>query len=176
MPVKDQKVGRDNAVVLTNVFFDLDEVIDALRYWSERSGYQLFTVKSYTEKITSRGVRSIVKIYFKKDIDFYLRQEFDIELNVKRGKRGQFTAADGKVKTLISGNLSAEIQSKLVPDYDDSFTKRGNFWKVIHNLFYELIYKPRFIKYKIQTGIGTGKIMSIIKDKVKTYEKFRPTS
>jgi hypothetical protein len=176
MPVKDQKVGRDNAVVLTKVLFDLDEVIDALRYWSERSGFQLFTVKSYVEKITSRGVRSIVKIHFKKDIDFYLRQEFDIELNVKRGKRGQFTAADGEVKTLILGDLSAGINTKLIPDYDDSFTKRGNFWKVIHNLFYELIYKPRFIRYKIQTGIATGKTMTVIKDKVKTYEKFRPTS
>ena len=138
MPVKEQKIGRDNAVVLTNVLFALDEVIDALRYWSERSGFQLFTVKSYIEKITSRGVRSIVKIHFKKDIDFYLRQEFDIELNVKRGKRGQFTAADGEVKTLISGDLSAGINTKLIPDYDDSFTKRGNFWKIIHNLFYEL--------------------------------------
>jgi hypothetical protein len=176
MPVKDQKIGRDNAVVLTNVLLDLDEVIDALRYWSERSGFQLFTVKSYVEKITSRGVRSIVKIHFKKDIDFYLRQEFDIELNVKRGKRGQFTTADGEVKTLILGDLSAGINTKLIPDYDDSFTKRGNFWKVIHNLFYELIYKPRFIKYKIQTGIATGKTMTVIKDKVKTYEKFRPTS
>ncbi len=176
MPVKDQKIGRDNAVVLTNTLFDLDEVIDALRYWAERSGYQLFTVKSYDENITSRGIRSKVKIHFKKDIDFYLRQEFDIELNVKRGKRGQFTATDGEVKTLISGNLSAGINSKLVPDYDDSFSKRGNLWKVMHNLFYELIYKPKFVKYKIQTGIGTGKTMNIIKDKVKTYEKFRSTS
>ena len=176
MPVRDQKIGRDNAVVLMNVLFDLDEVIDALRYWSERSGFQFFTVKSYSENITSRGIRNTVKIHFRKDIDFYLRQEFDIELNVKRGKRGQFTATDGEVKTLISGNLSAAIDSKLVPDYDDSFTKRGNFWKVIHNLFYELIYKPRFIKYKIETGIATGKTMTIIKDKVKSYEKFRSTS
>jgi hypothetical protein len=176
MPVKDQKIGRRNMVVLTNAIFDIDEVVDALRYWADREGYQFFKVKSHTEMITSRGVRSRVAIHFKKDIDFYLRQEFDIILNIKRGKKGKFKAPDGEVKTLTKGNLSAEINTKLVPDYDDSFTKRGTFWKVIHNLFFELIYKPKFIKFKIETGIGTGKTMTIIKDKVKSYEKFRSTS
>ena len=70
MPAREQKIGRDNAVVLMNVLFDLDEVIDALRYWSERSGFQFFTVKSYSENRTSRGIRNTVKIHFRKDIDF----------------------------------------------------------------------------------------------------------
>ena len=176
MPIKDQKIGRDNAVVLANSIFDLDEVIDAIRYWADRQGYQLFKVKEYEELITSRGIRSKVKIHFKKDIDFYLRQEFNIELNVKRGKKSRYTSADSEVKSLTNGDLSASIDSKLVPDYDDTFTKRGKFWSIIHNLFFELIYKPKFIKFKIETGIGTGKIMTIIKDKVKSYEKFKSIS
>ena len=176
MPVKDQKIGRDNAVVLTNSIFDLDEIVDAIRYWADRQGYQLFKVKEYDELITSRGIRATVKIHFKKDIDFYLRQEFDIELNVKRGKKSKYTSADGEVKFLTNGTLSALINSKLVPDYDDTFTKRGKFWKIIHNLFFELIYKSKFLKFKIQTGIGTGKIMNIIKDKVKNYDKFKSNS
>ncbi len=176
MPVKDQKIGRDNAVVLANSVFDLDEVINAIRYWANRQSYQLFKVKSYDEIITSRGVRSKVKIHFKKDIDFYLRQEFDIELNVKRGKKSKYISDDGEIKILTRGHLSAAINSKLVPDYDDTFTKRGKFWNIIHNLFFELIYKPKFMKFKIQTGIGTGKTMNIIKNKVKSYEKFKPNS
>ncbi len=176
MPVKDQKIGRGNAVVMANALFDLDEVIDAIRYWADREKFQLFKVKSYIESRTSRGLRSRVKIHFKKDIDFYLRQEFDIELNVKRGQKGRYSSPEGKIKTLTRGNFSAGIDTKLVPDYDDNFTKKGESKKLIHNLFFELIYKPKFLRYKVQTGIGTGKTMNVIKNKIKSYSEFKPTS
>ena len=176
MPVKDQKIGRGNAVVMANALFDLDEIVDAIKYWADREGFQLFKVKSYIESRTSRGLRSIVRIHFKKDIDFYLRQEFDIELNVKRGKKGLYTSPEGKPKTLIKGNFSAGIDTKLVPDYDDTFTKKGGFQKMLHNVFYEFFYKPKFLRYKVQTGIGTGKTMNLIKNKVKSYSEFKPTS
>ena len=176
MPVKDQKIGRGNAVVMSNTLFDLDEIIDAIKYWADREGFQLFKVKSHIDSKTSRGQRTRVKIHFKKDIDFYLRQEFEIKLNVKRGKRGRYESPEGEPKTLTFGNFSAEINTKLVPDYDESFTKKGGFQKIIHNLFFELIYKPKFLRYKVQTGIGTGKTMNLIKNKVKSYSKFKPIS
>ena len=177
MPVKRQKVGKGGKVIYANALFDFEEVIDAIRYWSQRNGYINFKLKKFSEEILPKGLRFETDISFFKQPDFYTRQEVDINLLVKHANKVEVKSEDGEVKILTQGDIIMTQDTAAIPDYDDVFSdKKGHLWKIAHHFFFEFIYKKQFLDYKFNVGINTGKLHSLVKNKLDYYKKFKPIS
>ena len=51
IPHVTKKVGQGGKVIVTNVLFDIDDILKAVRFWSGRNAYYGFSITNFEEEI-----------------------------------------------------------------------------------------------------------------------------
>lgn len=173
-PYTHKKVGRAGTVASINTIFDIDEIINALKFWVDRNAYVGFTVENFTEEIRKDGKYYYSgKITFKRNRDFYLRQKFEVNFKIKGAEKVQVEGPNGEIRNLMKGLIGFETNTGLDLDYEDVFKGSKGFWRVIHHIFFEYIYYRTYENYKYEHGVDTGKIHSLLKNQVDSFKKYK---
>ena len=172
-PHVHKKVGQRGEVSAVNTTFDIDEIINSIKFWVDRNAYDMFRIESYEEEIRKDGKYYYDgKVTFGRNRDFYLRQKFEVKFLIKGAEKVQVEGPNGEIRNLMKGNIKFETNTGVELDYDNVFKNSKGIWRIVHHIFFEYIYFRTFEDYKYEHGVDTGKIHSLLKSQVDSFKKY----
>ena len=173
-PHHHAKVGRSGTVASVNALFDIDEIIDGLKFWAGRNAYAGFRLKNSNEEIRKDG-----KFYysgtavFGRNVDFYSNQKVEVNFEIKKASKVQVEGPDGNIRNLMKGQIGFSTNTGLDLDYNNIFRGSRGISGFLHHIFFEYIYRRTFEEHKLDMGINTGKIHSLLKGQVNSFKKYK---
>ena len=174
IPHVTKKVGQGGKVIVTNVLFDIDDIIKAVRFWSGRNAYYGFSITNFEEEIRKDG-----KYYysgnmtFERNMDFYLRQRFSIDFAIKGAEKVQVEGPNGAIRNLMKGKIIFTLFTDMDLDYDNVFKNSKGLRGFIHHIFFEYIYFKTYEAHKFELGTNTGKIHTLLKSQVDSFKIYK---
>jgi hypothetical protein len=173
-PHYHKKVGKGGTVSAVNTIFDIDDIIKAIKFWSERNAYDMFRIEEYEEEIRKDGKYYYDgKVTFERNRDFYMRQKFKIKFTIKGAEKVQVEGPNGEIRNLMKGKIVFETNTGLDLDYDNVFKNSKGIWRIVHHIFFEYLYFRTYEDNKYEHGVDTGKIHSLLKSQVDLFKKYK---
>ncbi len=170
-PHYHKKVGKRGTVSAANTIFDIDDIIKAIKFWSERNAYDMFRIEEYEEEIRKDGKYYYDgKVTFERNRDFYMRQKFKINFSIKGAEKVQVEGPNGEIRNLMKGKIVFETNTGLDLDYDNVFKNSKGIWRIVHHIFFEYLYFRTYEDNKYEHGVDTGKIHSLLKSQVDVFK------
>ena len=172
-PHTHKKVGKRGAVSAVNTIFDIDDIIKAIKFWSDRNAYDMFKIEKYEEEIRKDGKYYYEgKLTFGRNRDFYLRQKFEVNFAIKGAEKVQVEGPNEEIRNLMKGTIGFETNTGLDLDYDNVFKSSKGIWRNVHHIFFEYIYFRTYEDHKYEHGVDTGKIHSLLKSQIDSFKKY----
>ena len=169
-----KKVGRIGTVAAVDTTFDIDEIINSIKFWVDRNAYDMFRIEKYEEEIRKDGKYYYEgKVTFERNRDFYLRQKFEVNFKIKSAEKVQVEGPGGNIRNLMKGNIGFETNTGLDLDYENVFKSSKGIWGIVHHIFFEYIYYRTYEDHKYEHGVDTGKIHSLLKSQVDSFKKYK---
>jgi len=174
LPHTIKRVGQGGQVVASNVIFDIDDIIKATRFWSGRNAYIGFKLNNFEEEIRKDGKYYYLgNMTFARNVDFYLRQRFSINFMIKKAEKVQVEGPNGEIRNLMKGNIAFSTDTELDLDYDTVFKDSKGLRGFVHHIFFEYIYRRTYENHKLDLGINTGKIHSLLKRQINSFKIYK---
>ncbi|MBT4134794.1 hypothetical protein HOE39_00390 [Candidatus Woesearchaeota archaeon] len=173
-PHTHKAIGRSGTVAAVDATFDIDEIINSIKFWADRNAYVGFKIEEYTEEIRKDGKYYYEgKLTFGRDRDFYMRQKFEINFAIKGAEKIQVEGPNGEIRNLMKGKIGFSTNTGLDLDYDNVFKSSKGLWGALHHIFFEYIYFRTFEDHKYEHGVDTGKIHALLKGQVDSFKKYK---
>ena len=173
-PHTHMKVGQRGTVSAVNTIFDIDDIIKAIKFWSDRNAYDMFRIEKYEEEIRKDGKYYYDgKVTFERNRDFYMRQKFEVNFAIKGAEKVQVEGPNGEIRNIMKGNIGFETNTGLDLDYDNVFKNSKGIWRIVHHIFFEYIYFRTYEDHKYEHGVDTGKIHALLKGQVDSFKKYK---
>ena len=173
-PHATKGVGKGGKVIASNAIFDIDDIIKAVRFWSNRNAYDAFKLNKFEEEIRKDGKYYYTgNMTFERNLDFYLKQRFSIDFQIKKAEKIQVEGPNGEIRNLMRGNIGFSTDTDLDLDYDNTFKDSKGILGFAHHIFFEYLYPKTYESHKLDLGINTGKIHELLKDQIASFKIYK---
>ena len=173
-PHATKGVGKGGKVIVTNVLFDIDDIIKEVKFWSGRNVYIGFKLNKFEEEIRKDGKYYYSgNITFERNMDFYLRQRFSIDFAIKGAEKVQVEGPNGVIRNLMKGKIIFTLFTNMDLDYDNVFKNSKGIRGFIHHIFFEYIYFKTYESHKFNLGTNTGKIHELLINQIDSFKIYK---